>query len=244
MTLAVHSMKPMKEKPMRTPPPRPFGNDPYWIVISDLHSKTARLSEIPGLAEAVGVIILGDITSQGSASSARQVLEQVAMQNNHVLALFGNMDTPEVGAWLDEQDVGLHNAVRELDPQTAILGVGGSTFTPFSTPSEFPETRFAEWLDGLWTHARQYSRVVLVSHTPPRDTLCDLVEGHLHVGSQAVREFIMDCQPDVCLCGHVHESRAEDRLGRTVVVNPGSLSLGGYAVLCLGEQLKVSRHTL
>lgn len=223
---------------------RPCGNEPYWIVITDLHGKTARLGEIPGLAEAVGVIILGDITTQGSVSRARQVLEEVVVKNSHVLALFGNMDTPEVGQWLDEMGVGLHNAVRELDPQTAILGVGGATFTPFSTPSEFPETRFADWLEGLWTHACHYPRVVLVSHTPPRDTLCDRVEGNIHVGSQAVREFIMDCQPDVCLCGHIHESRAEDRLGRTVVMNPGSLSLGGYAVLQLGTRLSVSLHTL
>lgn len=224
--------------------PSPYGTDPYWIVITDLHGKTGRLDEIPGLAEAVGVLILGDITSQGSAARARQVLEEVVARNNHVLALFGNNDTAEVGQWLDEMGVGLHNAVRELDPETAIMGIGGSTFTPFSTPSEFPESRFADWLEGLWTHARHYSRVVLVSHTPPRDTLCDRIEGNLHAGSQAVREFIMDCQPDVCLCGHIHESRADDRLGRTVVINPGSLSLGGYAVLRLGSRLSVSRHTL
>lgn len=223
--------------------PRPYGDDPYWIVITDLHGKTARLDEIPGLAEAVGVLVLGDITS-GSAASARTVLEEVVARNDHVLALFGNCDTAEVGTWLDHMGVGLHNSVRELDADTAIMGIGGSTFTPFHTPSEFPESRFAEWLEGLWTHARNYRRVVLVSHTPPRDTLCDQVDGNLHVGSQALREFIMDCQPDVCLCGHIHESRAEDRLGRTVVVNPGSLSLGGYAVLRLGTRLGISRHAL
>lgn len=229
---------------MQITAPAPYGNDPYWIVISDLHGKTERLSEIPGLAAAAGVIITGDLTTQGGVGRARQVLEDVAGYNDHVLALFGNMDNPEVGPWLDDIGVGLHNAVRELDEHTVIMGVGGSTFTPFSTPSEYPESRFAGWLEELWAHARPYSRVVLATHNPPRDTLCDVVDGNVHVGSQAVREFIMDCQPDVCLCGHIHESRAKDCLGRTVVVNPGSLSRGGYAVLALGSRLTVTLHVL
>lgn len=227
---------------MKTVEPAPFGTDPYWIVISDLHGRTERLAEIPGLAKAAGVLIAGDLTNGGGISHARDVLEAVAGYNDHVLSLFGNMDNPEVGPWLDAQGVGLHNVVRELDDRTAILGVGGSNFTPFSTPSEFPDSTFGGWLEDLWPHARNYNRVVLATHCPPHDTLCDVVASGQHVGSQAVREFIMDCQPDICFCGHIHESRALARLGRTVVVNPGSLSRGGFAVLHLGAQLSASLH--
>ena len=53
----------------------------------------------------------------------------------------------------------------------------------------------------------------------------------MHVGSTAVREFIEEAQPDICLCGHIHESRAVDRIGRTVVVNPGALAGGGYVLV-------------
>jgi Icc-related predicted phosphoesterase len=42
------------------------------------------------------------------------------------------------------------------------------------------------------------------------------------VGSSAVREFIERTQPLLGLHGHVHESKATTRLGRTVCVNPGS----------------------
>ena len=125
------------------------------------------------------------------------------------------------------------------------MGLGGSTFTPFGTPSEFPESRFADWLEHMWREARTYRHVVLSVHTPPHDTLCDIVGDGIHVGSSAVRDFILDAQPDVCLCGHIHESRAVDRLGRTVLVNPGAFATGGYAVLRLaGDDLSVTLHVL
>ncbi|MEM4276506.1 MAG: phosphoesterase, partial [Thermoplasmata archaeon] len=43
-----------------------------------------------------------------------------------------------------------------------------------------------------------------------------------HVGSKAVYESIVKYQPFLGLHGHIHESRAVHKIGRTVVVNPGS----------------------
>jgi Icc-related predicted phosphoesterase len=42
------------------------------------------------------------------------------------------------------------------------------------------------------------------------------------VGSTAVRDFIEEVQPLLGLHGHVHESKAAQRLGRTLCINPGS----------------------
>ncbi len=42
------------------------------------------------------------------------------------------------------------------------------------------------------------------------------------VGSTAVRTFIDQPQPLLSLHGHVHESQAAQRLGRTLCLNPGS----------------------
>ena len=56
-----------------------------------------------------------------------------------------------------------------------------------------------------------------------------------HVGSTAVREFIDLYQPDICVTGHIHEAKGEDRIGRTHVLNPGPLSQGGYVELIEGE---------
>ena len=215
---------------------------PFWIVIGDLHGRTDRLSAIPGVASAAGILITGDLTTAGGAAAARHVLDSVAAINPTMLSLFGNMDKPDVAVCLREAGIDLHRVVRQLDADTAVLGIGGSTPTPFGTPSEFSEADIARWLDELLLQAQDVSRLILVSHTPPLGTACDRTAGGLHVGSEAVREFILKHQPDVCLCGHIHESRAEDRLGKTLVVNPGALGDGGYAILSLGDPLDVSRH--
>lgn len=215
-----------------------------WIVMGDLHDKAARLGEIQGLEEADGIIVTGDLTVTGGAAQARNVLEKLTRYNPVIYAQIGNMDRAEVTDWLAKQGWNTHLCVRELAPGVALMGLGGSTFTPFGTPSEFPESRFADWLEHMWREARTYRHVVLSVHTPPHDTLCDIVGDGIHVGSSAVRDFILDAQPDVCLCGHIHESRAVDRLGRTVLVNPGAFATGGYArpAACGGRPVGDASH--
>jgi Icc-related predicted phosphoesterase len=44
----------------------------------------------------------------------------------------------------------------------------------------------------------------------------------MHAGSTAVRKVIEEFQPRASLHGHIHESRANQTLGRTLALNPGS----------------------
>ena len=219
--------------------------EPFWIAFGDIHDDLTRLRDIPDVEKAAGVILNGDLTLGGGVKQAERVLTAVRKRTLVCYAQIGNMDRAEVTDWLAKQGWNTHLCVRELAPGVALMGLGGSTFTPFGTPSEFPESRFADWLEHMWREARTYRHVVLSVHTPPHDTLCDIVGDGIHVGSSAVRDFILDAQPDVCLCGHIHESRAVDRLGRTVLVNPGAFATGGYAVLRLaGDDLSVTLHML
>lgn len=211
-----------------------------WVVLGDVHGDVSRIADIPELRDADGVLLTGDLTKLGGVASARAVIEAVQAVNPVVLAQIGNMDRPEVDDWLEKQGINLHCKVRELAPDVAVLGVGGSTFTPFGTPSEFPEARFAEWLEALAGRASDHSIQVLVTHNPPLDTVCDRTGNGEHVGSRAVREFIEEHQPDVCLCGHIHEARGEQLMGRTRVVNPGAFAAGGYALLHLGGEARAT----
>lgn len=210
----------------------------WWLAFGDIHDNVSRLGELPDLARATGVIVTGDITVGGGVKQAERSLSAIARVNPNILAQIGNMDRGEVTDWLVEKGWNIHASVREVAPGAGIVGLGASTFTPFGTPSEFPESRFAAWLDGLHTRIRELGlrHVLLVSHNPPHHTACDLIGDAKHVGSTAVREFIEEVQPDVCLCGHIHESRAMDRLGRTVVVNPGTLLSGGYVLVRLEDE--------
>lgn len=211
------------------------GDDCYWIGFGDIHGNVDRLSEIDALAGARSVLISGDLTNNGDARTAGEVLEAVRMINPNVYAQYGNMDLPEVNVFLDAQGLNLHARTRVLDPGDAsapavgVIGLGASTPTPFGTPSEYPDSQMAAWLENAAEQAQGFPLLILVTHTPPFDTATDRLSFGQHVGSPAVRAFIEKRQPDICLTGHIHESQAVDTIGKTVIVNPGALADGGYA---------------
>jgi len=71
---------------------------------------------------------------------------------------------------------------------------------------------------------------VFVSHSPPHNTLLDVLENGLHVGSRAIRHFIEDWSGKgllpVSLHGHIHESpfrsgSIQTRIGQSLCLNPG-----------------------
>ncbi len=218
--------------------------DRYWIGIGDIHDEPDNVARIPGVSGAAGIIISGDLTTHGGLDAARRVLDAVRGANPVVLAQIGNMDTPAVDRWLEREGLSIHGRARELAPGVGLLGLGCSGPTPFGTPSEISEARQAELLEQALAQADGWDATLLVSHDPPHGTKADMV-GPRHVGSRAVRAFVERVQPQACLSGHIHESRALDLVGRTVVVNPGMLAHGGYALIGLsGRTLDVTLHTL
>jgi len=68
----------------------------------------------------------------------------------------------------------------------------------------------------------------MVCHTPPKDTAIDIIRSGIHVGSSTVRDFIVQYKPDVCISGHIHESRGKDKVGDTIVLNAGMFRDGWY----------------
>ena len=62
---------------------------------------------------------------------------------------------------------------------------------------------------------------LLVLHSPPHGH-CDTSGGGDHLGSRTILEAIEDKQPQVAVCGHIHESwGAESTIGETRVYNLG-----------------------
>lgn len=220
---------------------------PYWLAFGDIHDDASRLEEIPELADASGILITGDITLAGGIKQAKRVLDPIARRVPLLLAQIGNMDRAEVTGWLEENGWNLHGRAKALFPGVYAFGVGGSPFTPFATPSEFTEEQLMAWMEQGHAEALQLADadrasagtretppcLMLVAHAPPQATACDRLHSGVPVGSPAVREFIEKHQPALCLCGHIHESRAEDRIGKTRILNPGTLGAGGYVLLRL-----------
>lgn len=208
-----------------------IGEGKFWYVMGDIHDKPENLDRLPNLADCSGLIISGDLTNYGNAQDAGKILNCFTATGKPVLAQLGNMDLLEVDEMLEKKQLNLHAHVRELTQDIAVFGIGGSTPTPMNTPTEFSEEKYSEWLEQEWQNAASYPHKILISHNPPKDTICDDIGGGIHVGSTAVRQFIEKCQPEICICGHIHEGTGETRIGNTIVINPGQFSEGGYVKL-------------
>ena len=202
-----------------------------WVVFGDIHESVSKLAAIPELPGADGVLVSGDITNRGGEETARRVFSAISAINPRILSVPGNMDTQGVEDFLEAQGYNIHRKVRELAPGLGVVGVGYSTPTPFNTPGEVSEGQLGAWLDGIRNGLDGFDQLVAVIHTPPHGTKTDVLHNGTHVGSPAVRRFLEAVRPAVCISGHIHESRGMDRVGDTVVVNPGMLADGGYAVV-------------
>lgn len=212
-------------------------NEKIWIVFGDIHDQTANINKIPELASADAIIISGDLTQLGACPQAEKVL--ASLPSLPVYAQIGNMDKAEVDGCLSEKSHNLHGQVYQLSPDIALFGIGGSTITPFHTPNEFSEEEYTQWLEEAWLEASKFPKRILISHNPPKNSNCDKISTGAHVGSTAVRKFIEEKQPDLCVCGHIHEAKGTDRIGKTLVLNPGMISEGAYVLISeTGGKLK------
>ncbi|MBG0791478.1 MAG: metallophosphoesterase family protein [Desulfovibrionaceae bacterium] len=200
----------------------------HFIAFGDVHESIGPIPDIPGLAEAGGVIITGDITNRGGFAAVDRVYRAVAAVNPRILAQPGNMDTETVQTYLAERDADIHLKARELAPGLGLMGVGLSTPTPFGTPSEVPEATLVRWLDETHRLAEPFDHLICAIHEPPANTALDRLGNGRHVGSPGVRAFIERGRPALVVTGHIHEATGTDRVGDTPVVNPGMLAGGGY----------------
>ncbi len=128
----------------------------------------------------------------------------------------------------------------KLGEQYMMLSLGISNPTPWHTPREFPEEIIREQIEKTVEGITDFTNVIFNFHAPPYghgldmcpelDTSKDPPAPVMHggeqsfkpVGSMAVFEAIEKYQPLLVLAGHIHESRGTAKIGRTLVINPGS----------------------
>jgi len=197
------------------------------IAAGDIHMDPGDVASIPGIDSADHIIILGDITNYGSSLDAKVVLNRLLSINSSIMGVAGNLDQHDVARYLEDIGVSLHGRGRIIE-SLGIMGLGGSNYTPFNTPYEFSEQELGAFLASGFAQVSDAKNFILVSHTPPIQTKTDRLANGTHVGSKAVRAFIEEKQPLLCLTGHIHESRGQDYIGRTLIINPGMMKDGGY----------------
>lgn len=198
------------------------------ISFGDVHEDTSNLIKIKSELETADLIVIsGDLTNCHGKTETKKVLDAVKKYNKHLLAMYGNMDKQEVDGYLTKEGINLHGNGYVFG-DVGIFGCGGSSPTPFNTPSEISETDIEQYLTNGYNKVKDARWKIMVCHTPPRDTTTDIVRSGMHVGSQMVRDFIVQYKPDVCISGHIHESRGTDKIGNTIVLNAGMFKDGWY----------------
>jgi Icc-related predicted phosphoesterase len=197
------------------------------IAFGDIHMNIGDVESIPGIHSADIIIITGDITNFGFRNEAEQVIRKLEAINSNIYGVAGNLDQPDVALYLEDMGLSLHGRGKIFN-SLAIVGLGGSNYTPFNTPNEFSEQELSDFLASGISQVEEAKYHILVSHVPPFKTKTDKLLNGKHVGSTAVRTYIEEKQPLLCLCGHIHESGGQDSIGRTLVLNSGAVRDGGY----------------
>jgi Icc-related predicted phosphoesterase len=155
----------------------------------------------------------------------------------------GNDDEEEMLAPLFEESfehiVPSENAVVDVLGHQ-MISLGWSNETPWATPRETTEDRLAEMIEASVSKLDDIPNAIFNLHVPPKDSTLDtcpkldtsqlppvpvMSAGQVvtfGAGSSAVDDAIKRYQPLLSLHGHIHESTAARKIGRTTCINPGS----------------------
>jgi len=204
------------------------------LAISDTHGNFSQVTHILEKAgEVDAILVAGDITNFGPEEKAKELFDLITEKT--VLAVPGNCDPKGVLEVIEASGaVNLHNSSFKLGDVT-FIGLGGSNPTPFNTPFEHSEEEIREMVKRLLSRTPRTSRMVLLSHAPPKNTLDSTVHGN--VGSEAIRGVLS--QVDLVVCGHIHEARGIKKVKGTTIINPGKATNGYAAIITINAEIKV-----
>ncbi|ALU11881.1 metallophosphoesterase [Ignicoccus islandicus DSM 13165] len=181
------------------------------LHVSDVHCYDELLEKVLEDEEYDLVVATGDFECLSTA-------EKLSKAKAKVLAVTGNSDDPQIADYLEDTGMSVENKVVTFRG-LKFAGVSGQD----------PRTSLKKLIGEEFD--------VLLTHYPPKGVV-DLAWTGNHIGSNSVRKLVEEKEPLVVHCGHVHEARGWDKLGRTIVINSGSLEEGWYAIID-GEKLRI-----
>ena len=188
------------------------------------------------------VLICGDITNFGPLEFVGEFIGNIKSKGIDVISIHGNCDPEGVcDEIVNSEAVCIHNNVVSYDG-VILFGFGGSNPTPFDTPSEVDDSIIYDGLSDLFedydfVNKDNVDLRILVTHAPPFDTLADVLPDGGHAGSISLRNIIEEFQPDINICGHIHEARAEDKIKDTLIFNPGPLEENHAVLIEVNDKL-------
>jgi Icc-related predicted phosphoesterase len=208
------------------------------LAVTDVHGAYSQVVSLLGLDAFDVLVIGGDLTTFGNSKEASNAIRQFQEFQKPVLVVGGNMDPPDLDETFDHLGVSI-NARGVILNDVGFFGVSGAPFSPMNTPNEIPEEEIMKRADAGWHEVEKAKWKVFVPHAPPFNTSVDTIGKERHVGSSSVRTFIEEKQPDVVICGHIHESMGLDTIGKSRIVNCGPAGKGSHGIITIGESIVV-----
>ncbi len=193
------------------------------LHISDIHCSEAKLENVLNKEKFDILVLSGDLQCYDLLELLKDVKEKI-------VAVTGNMDDISLARKLKEWGVLIEGI---LIKKNGIKIAGVSGLDPITSINEL-ESKYKNEL---------YNLDVLVSHHPPKGVVDKTFLG-IRAGLNELREFIEKYDPKLHLCGHIHEARGKELLGKTIVVNPGPLQKGYYAIIEINNEIKVELKKL
>lgn len=206
------------------------------LAISDLHGDGARLERLSEIgAGADLVLVAGDLTDFGGEREARALIDALAWARGRLVTVPGNCDKKAVRDLLEAEGLSADGRLVQTGG-ARVIGAGGSPLRTGLTPYERRDGELGEALRSALGSIKAprgpSGPLVVLSHAPPKGSGADRRK-LADVGSPALREACERIAPALWVCGHIHESPSAAFLGRTLVLNPGSLREGRYALASL-----------
>ncbi len=188
------------------------------LAVSDIHAdkrNAERLAELAKREKVDLVVLAGDLSIFGEG--IKGLIKPFKENDLKVAFVPGNHDPPEMAEWLEAKYkiYNLHNQPLIIN-NIAFVGVGFANIPPYYISEDEIYSRVYQQM----YQVKGAKKVILVSHIPPYNTKLDDIGEH--VGSVSLRKILEKKQPDLCICGHIHEAFGlEDKINKTKIVNPG-----------------------
>ncbi len=210
------------------------------LAFTDIHGSYSTVEEILSrefTGNGFDVILLGgDITTHGTPAEAHDAVARFQKSGKPVLTVAGNMDPIALEQTFSMLG-GSINACGKNIGDAGFFGVSGAPHSFLHTPYEISEEEIFRRAEAGWNEAKSARWKIFVPHAPPFNTKVDKVFAGKHVGSVSVRKFIEEKQPEVVVCGHIHEARGTDTIGKSLIINCGQAGKGLYGVITIENTL-------
>jgi Icc-related predicted phosphoesterase len=214
------------------------------LGLADLHDRIEMLDRLKEI-DADLIVFCGDLHNASGMETARPAAFALAGLGPPVLIVPGNMDHRDIvpDLW-DEAGLGMLHRSSYCFATYGFLGMGGMVARDprrLGGPARYyhRDDEVYETLAAAYQDISDARIKIAVVHQPPRGAQDTLYNGESS-GSVGLRRFVEEYQPDLLLCGHIHEARGESFIGSTRIVNVGELRQGFAALIEISDEITVN----